>query len=67
MSIAPTPDRDQGRAFPSLTDEELNFTPDQTASYCTLVRKRLGTPRLPQSFILRPLFGLRRIGRGERL
>ncbi len=50
----------KAEAFPDLTDEELTYTRDEAGSYCALVRKRLGAPRLTRPFILRSLIGVRK-------
>jgi hypothetical protein len=52
--------------YPDMTDEELIYTRDEAGTYCQLVRKRLGAPRLTRPFILRALIGLRKNGGANR-
>jgi hypothetical protein len=50
----------KAESFPDYTFDELTYTRDEAGTYCALVRKRLGAPRLTRSFILRSLVGLRK-------
>ena len=50
----------KAESFPDHTIDELTYTRNEAGSYCALVRKRLGAPRLTQPFILRSLVGLRK-------
>jgi hypothetical protein len=46
--------------YPELTDEELVCESSEAMRYGDLVRRRTGLPTLPQRFITKCLFGIRK-------
>ena len=46
--------------YPQYSIDELCFTRDEAGTFCQMVRKRRGAPRLTRPFILRSLVGLRK-------
>lgn len=46
--------------FASISDEDLVISKDDSARYCVEVRRRLNSPRLTRSIVLKGLFGIRK-------